>query len=381
MIPAARLARLVVLFACLGLIGGADVRADSEEFFTGFEERFLKIEEDAHHAEPCDDEDYEIRLEVARALDEWSDRVRFADAWIRVGPLKLRKREAGAVKLEWEEEVYDWTGAYALWRKLRYASDADPRWERLRKRVVRLLNSDDRRRVDEVDLSLDRRHVAAGPEIYHLITNCSDAEIESSDCTELDEAAVTRFLHDGNVSFRGFYRDWKEAKTPAYRRRTFAELETFAKFLFDYELPRKTPGIRWNDDALEASMRAGDFAGYEKKLADVIEKFWNVAGNTLRIQWIGSDAGSAFVFRFLDRPGHPSSVNRAKRVIRLANESRESTPAHEFGHVLGFRDRYFKIWRPSRCDYVYQFLRGDLMGEVSAGRVLPEHWRVLRETY
>jgi hypothetical protein len=380
MISVTRFPLLVALLAGLALFG-ADAQADSEDFFTGFEERFLAVEENARHREPCDDEDYEMRLEVARALDEWSERARFADAWIRIGPLKLRKRETSATKLEWEEEVYDWSRAHALWRELRNANDGDPRWERLRKRVVRLLNSDERRRVDEVDLSLNREHVAAGPEIYALLGNCADAEIESADCAGLDEAAVTRFLLDGNVSFRGFYRDWKEARTPVLRRRAFAELETFAEFLFDYDRPRKTAGIRWNGDVLEAPMRAGDFEGYEEKLAGIIEKFWNVAGNTLRIRWVESDSGTAFVFRFLDRPGFPSSVNRTKRVIRLANESRETTPAHEFGHVLGFRDRYFKIWRPRRCDYVFQFLNGDLMSEVSAGRVLPEHWRALQERY
>jgi hypothetical protein len=357
--------------------------SDEDELSGGYEARLVKTESDARRTEPCDRQGYEQRLELVRGLDDWTARTRklHADPWIRVGPLKLRKRTENAPTLEWEEEAYDWPAAYALWLKTRDSPDNNASWKRLRKRVVRLLNSDYRRRVNELDLSLDRLHVEAGPDLEAALATCLSASIESGKCPSFENTAVTRFLRDENESFGTLYADWKEGSSDEDRVRAFAELFAFARFLVDYDLPRKTKGIRWNDGALEASLRAGDFRGYESELATVIEKFWNRLSDRLHLRWPDSENNSLFIFRFLNRPGEPSSVNRRLRVVRLADEARESTPAHEFGHVLGFRDRYFKVWQPQRCGYVYQFLKGDLMSEVSTGVVHRDHWDALREVY
>jgi hypothetical protein len=357
--------------------------SDEDELAGGYEARLAKTESQARRTEPCDWQGYEQRLEIARGLDAWTARTEkhFAGPWVRVGPLKLRKRMEEASTLDWEEEEYDWPRTYALWQKTRDSDDSDARWKRLRKRVVRLLNSDYRRRVDEVDLSLDRHHVDAGQDLYAMLGTCTPDSIEIADCPTFEEAAVTRFLLGENESFRALFEGWKDAGSREDRLHAFDEISAFADFLVDYYFPRKTNGIRWKGQVLSASVRPGDFAGYEDELASVIEKFWNRLNERLRLRWVDSANDSPFVFRFLDRPGEPSKVDRRRRTVHLANEAREASPAHEFGHVLGFRDRYFKVWRPRHCGYVYQFRSGDLMSEVSAGVVHPGHWQALRSVY
>jgi hypothetical protein len=55
--------------------------------------------------------------------------------------------------------------------------------------------------------------------------------------------------------------------------------------------------------------------------------------------------------------------------------------AHEIGHVLGFRDNYFTVWRNDICGYEYQSREDDLMSNSDKGLVLPEHWEELARHY
>jgi hypothetical protein len=347
-------------------------------FAGDLEDRAMKIDSQAKSTEPCDERQARARLRVVRAVDahpvddvEEDD----TDDRVRIGPLSLVRRTESAPGVEWMAQRFDWESTAELLDSIR---DEDAvQWRKIRKRALRLLGYEQDRRVDLEDLSLRREHVDLAPPALSAALACESAEVESGNCPGFERLRETRILSREYLTFGETFRRWKRSADGA----DFDEMVKTLRKLKERDLPRKTKSVSRTRDGVMVKLLTGDFDGYEAKLASVIRRFWNRFGRVLRIEWYVGEDPSMFVFRFLDRPGRPSSVDRSKRLITLVQGSRESTPAHEMGHVLGFRDNYYNLWDPSRCEYTYQYRSGDLMSEVSKGEILPEHWRALEEVY
>lgn len=67
--------------------------------------------------------------------------------------------------------------------------------------------------------------------------------------------------------------------------------------------------------------------------------------------------------------------------MQLFNFSRLKTAIHEFGHVIGLTDEYYTSWDTTKCSYVDEYNGGNLMSDSFTGKVLPEHWQLIKKTY
>ena len=89
------------------------------------------------------------------------------------------------------------------------------------------------------------------------------------------------------------------------------------------------------------------------------------------------------VFKFVagvDKGGRPY-VSRKNKAIVLASGVRRNTIAHEIGHVLGFKDKYYDVWHPESCQWFEQTLDQDLMSNSDIGDVTPAEWHELDRRY
>jgi hypothetical protein len=150
---------------------------------------------------------------------------------------------------------------------------------------------------------------------------------------------------------------------------------------------RTAPGLAFRSDAIErflgtlrVSLDPGPFADVTDALAAYIEPVWSSDRLVVRITWTKSNP-DAFRFAVDDGPGGRSFVTVADGTVHLFSDVRATSIAHEFGHVLGFRDHYETTFDPTHCAYTQTADPNDLMADSSRGRVTDDEWNALDQTY
>jgi hypothetical protein len=74
-------------------------------------------------------------------------------------------------------------------------------------------------------------------------------------------------------------------------------------------------------------------------------------------------------------------VIRENKTVTLFPNVKARSIAHEFGHVMGFNDRYYSVWNAAACEYKVQNSEEDIMSNSNYGVVLDEHWQDLARYY
>jgi hypothetical protein len=116
----------------------------------------------------------------------------------------------------------------------------------------------------------------------------------------------------------------------------------------------------------------------KETFSSIVENIWS--SSELKLKLVFDQTGEdVFKVVFLNSSGR-SRVNYVEKSLKLHQEVRSRSIAHEVGHVLGLYDNYFTQWRPTSCEYYYQYNPGDIMSEVY-GKVLPKHWETLKTVY
>ncbi len=130
-------------------------------------------------------------------------------------------------------------------------------------------------------------------------------------------------------------------------------------------------------------LAAGELGSDRAKIQSIVARYWGVAGYALSVRWT-EDAiaatgleGFAPYGIFLAGPGERSYVSDGDRSVNLAFPLRDSTLAHEVGHVLGLADNYHTTWDEKRCRYVVESRPSDLMSSSKTGVALREHWELI----
>jgi len=166
------------------------------------------------------------------------------------------------------------------------------------------------------------------------------------------------------------------AQVSALQRRLRADFR--AKFQFR----PYSAATSQQDSVIEVSLVAGMFAGAESVLTQFIESAWTSAGLRIQLSWIAADAmPGTFTFKVGEGFGSRAYVDFNEASVVLYPSVRSQTIAHEFGHVIGFRDHYHTIWNPGRCVYADQHNEEDLMSVSRTGSVTTEEWTELRDVY
>ncbi len=116
-------------------------------------------------------------------------------------------------------------------------------------------------------------------------------------------------------------------------------------------------------------------------LSKYIEPTWSNAGFTLKLDW--KSLGGPDIFKLLlgKGPTGRAFVSHSKKEISIFPNVRAKTIAHEFGHVLGFPDRYYTLWDDTKCEYVFHFNPIDVMSSSRTGSVRSADFEKLARTY
>jgi hypothetical protein len=124
-----------------------------------------------------------------------------------------------------------------------------------------------------------------------------------------------------------------------------------------------------------------DFGDTQKDLIrQSVEKVWNGDDLALQLEWLAPDPSIFRMIFDLNRPGERASVMFSEKLIEIFPMTSVRAVAHEFGHVLGFMDKYYTTFDQKTCSYVIEYNPGDIMS-INSGKITPEEWKILKETY
>lgn len=342
----------------------------------------------------CDERQFAQRLEIARALDARAPGIR------RLTSGEFEPDLHSEFAMESQTRRVAIAGSYLTetdfvpgedkWRTINRAWDVfiqrynlirnsptNRNWVILDANVRGLLVDDINRAVNGVDNGLD--HTAEQPlrDFQKQIDNC-----KWLDCRNETISPEIQAVLDRNHQLNSLWKAYLSAKSTSERNE---QMELFSSRLTAsvrrYGFNTYTR-IKREGDELLLPIDAGDFAGYESQVASYIELVWHSQDLKLKIQWIPNPLEPLFKM-FMDK-SHPNSrafVNWRNKVVQLYPGTSTRAVAHEFGHVLGFRDIYYTMYDPSTCGYTIELNDGDVMSSHRGGVVTEKEWATLKENY
>ena len=170
-------------------------------------------------------------------------------------------------------------------------------------------------------------------------------------------------------------------------------LKKLGKWTRDYhtwktEIVRYPLAKRISKDVIKVYMDPGDFEPSQTKMKSVIEDFWKSQDLRIQIEWAtkntlpsGMDPSQLYKIKYFDEKGGRAYVSRRDKVMALFPDVHERTVIHEFGHVIGFPDQYFRVWDSKKCQYTYESTDKDVMSKSANGLLTPNHWKSLDAAY
>lgn len=340
-----------------------------------------------------------LRLGLARALDVRSDEF---DAYLReqtrasrmftaapglhIGPLNLVDRDDapkpnGDKKSKgsgWVSYTSGWDDFVSEYQAIR-TQRVNARWVRLLGLVRATIDDDYRRAVRGTWMGVSAEGIAEAPALVKAIGDC----LSTKKCDGLEKPDPFKNALKLTPNATADFGDFRKATTEAARVRPLKYLLKEIKPFLDYYDPVKQRGVRVSDsNTLIISLDSGDFRGYDTELGQIIEKFWKVGSDSIKVEWLTSTRSEpVFKFLFLPTPKSGSQIDYYRRTITIGQNSIESVPAHEVGRALGFRARAFSVWRPETCKYEDESKPDDLLSNGRAGTVTSAHWDALKKVY
>lgn len=382
------------------LFGLVPARAETTAIIGPLEQQVLEIYRLADDLDPCEKTPTQksLRLGIARALDlremeieEYSRGVartnrRPTPEGLKAGPLNLIERSESSspsgdrrkISNGWISYSIGWSDFEKEYQAIR-GTRASARWVRLLSHVRATLADDYRRIVRGVWLGLSAEGVNESALLVKLLTACTTEK--KCDALKNPDSFKNAIRVSRNVSLE--YGRLKIATTDAAREHSAHKLLAALKSFPAYFEPVRQRGPRFNDPhTLIVPLDAGDFRGYETDLAILIEKIWKVGSDRISVEWITSyRTDPIFKFFFTSVPKAASQIDYTRRTITLAQGAIETMPAHLVGRALGFRPRFFSVWRPETCKYEDQSKPDDLMSDGRTGIATGAHWNSLKKAY
>lgn len=337
-----------------------------------------------------------LRLGLARVLDdrevEITDYLRaigrggrmgYDSSELNIGPLTLiprlestpeKKSENGG----WVSKLSGWEDFDHEYQTIR-GTRIGAAWARLRDVVRATISDDYRRGVNGVWMRVNHQGVSEAPNLFKLVKACLDEK----KCDDLQKNDSFRNALNLTPNAASDFGNFRKATTDAGRERALKNLLGEVKRFVNYFEPVKQRGVRVADPhTLIISLDAGEFRGYETDLGLLVERFWKLGDNSLKVEWMTSTREEPlFRFLFLPTPKSGSQIDYIRRTITIGQGAVESIPAHQIGRALGFRARYFSVWQPDKCKYEDQSKPEDLLSDGRKGSVATEHWESLLKAY
>jgi len=339
--------------------------------------------------ETCDEQSLKKQQEISQSLDAHNSEIKnFFESNVgsndneinafKVGSLIVRKRQKVSPS-EITDEEYGWANLYSHFLEIKN-TPIDYNWIKLLGQTRYLLSLDRDRLLYDSNAELDRK---SGPLIFQgakEIYNC----LLKPDCDGVLFSKDVYEMLTPNTVYKTFFKAYFD-KTDLKGKRD--ELDRLRKRLSDdysnlFQFFKNDAVVRKSQNQFEITLKAGDLAGHEKELSDLILPSWQSKNFSVSIKWVpNSSIERAFTIFVKDELGGRSGVQLNQGTIFLAQGTSSLTIPHEFGHALGFKDKYFEVWKPQECIYRDDLDPNDIMSTHDSGSVTDEDWGQLDRAY
>lgn len=345
--------------------------------------------ENEFNFDPCDLKNREKILELARTLEEKRAEIeQFSKTappapdktYVELGKFKfIDDSNVPVGEDKWISKSRSWHDVFSFYDKIK-TWPIDDNWVNLN-RFARGFVFDDEDRIVYLRFAGLTRDV--GPKLEAIESKIQDCLTDISCLDPKLDANQKNFLNS-NLAFNYYF------KTLDNNDKTYEEKRDILKrFLSRIKQGNSRYAFHWNDGArVEANtlivpMDLSVLGDASAKFIDLIEKFWNVdTEKNIKIE-TKTDRNTSYLLKVDEILGGRAFVSheKANGLMQLFNLSRIKTAAHEFGHIIGLTDQYYTTWDTTHCSYVGESNGGNLMSSSSSGKVLPEHWELIKKTY
>lgn len=347
------------------------------------------LEEELNHllnssdASPCDQKLHPLKLEMVRALQQnqkpESSTSKQSDApEIPFGNgVLVAKEVTAASSLDPTGHSFGWKDLYQNYKIRRRLGIL--KWNDL-DREVRAMISDDRIRVrHKQNLYLTPTETQMFVSMIPKIEEClgrPECEFPKFDTQEKTIASKVPYIHQGITERSNGILDRMRTDLVYHTRKPYRQIR--AEPLPDGKITLKVPLV--NASALEFK----DLALFET----LIKKSWDQPHLEIDIEFLepskANPSLASLVFDSLknERAYVVRKLGTDQNIsLRLFSNTPFTALAHEFGHVLGFNDHYYRVWSDSTCTYTYTGFPGDIMSDHDTGKPTAEELEWLLKTY
>ena len=370
----------VICLASFGLVScGSNVDKNGgtqspPQIYGTLSDTVKQLQSDSNDLNPddCDQKYGDLKRAVALELDTRAQPLTAADeAWPRstkyedidVGPTRfLRPKEFVPGASGWVPDITSWQDVGALFEKAK-SENSTAEWLDLNSDVKSLLYDDMARIKYWRNYDLDHLSQAPQLKLWNEVKTCNEdasCQIPNFDSEDLVFIASVRL-------YRDHLADLKIASDKKKELGYFLERLTNDRRVFSFETHASVKRDALN--SLSVDLRAGDFRGYEEVLSKIMNSVWSSTLRlTVSIHWVPERATAYRIF-FDANTGSRSFVLFDEPEMHLAPLIREHSFAHEMGHVLGFKDHYYTVFKRDLCGYDYQTNHADIMSDSAHGVV------------
>lgn len=300
--------------------------------------------------------------------------------WLKLGPARFYKYKTPPVPEKgWVKEPDDsWEDLWSWYETVKAQNDI--RDIVSLNRLVRSLMLNDKTRAKGSIYAISPFDKEKMQALVEKFTKCeSDRQCKNVELTEWERNyfATSEF-------FKLRIKFLEESAAEGTREATI--ITRIAEYLReDYEIAfgfTKNQGIKTDGNTLKVPMIAGVFESVKEEVARLIETYWQQAdvatGVKTKIVW-NTEPDFAHTLEFRDSSGGRLYVHQGKLVIY--QDARLTSLFHEFGHVIGLRDKYYTVWNPDSCSYSTYSNEEEIMSVSSIGSITDEDWSEIKKGY